>query len=292
MGQRQKPGRRSSRRRLKGATDSWSMVMGAPPAMADRGHFRTVAGPLSTSVTIVLGDSLWEENAAWWQRHYTDGVDPEYEEQVLPLVTHHLEGTRRTLDVGCGEGQVTRHLAQLGVQAGGGDPTPSQIRVAHQRGGSASYGLAQAQRLPFLDASFDSVVLCMALEHIDPFEPALEEVARVLAAGGRFLLFLVHPFLQTPGSGWVDDVAQGEQFWRVGEYLRDDVALDEVAPGIQFEFAHRPLGRYIHAMGAAGLLVDDMVEPAPPARVLRETGDFPNAATIPRLLLVCARHIT
>lgn len=238
------------------------------------------------------GDSLWEQNAAWWQRHYSEGVDPEYEEQVLPMVAHHLNGAHRVLDVGCGEGQVARHIAQFGVEVVGVDPTPSQIRAAHRRGGSARYGQAQAQCLPFLDASFDSVVLCMALEHIDPFEPAIEEAARVLAPGGRFLLFLVHPFLQAPGSGWVDDAEHGEQYWRVGEYLRDDVALDEVAPGIHFEFAHRPLGRYIHAMGEAGLLVDDMVEPAPPARVLRETGDFLNAATIPRLMLVCARHIS
>jgi SAM-dependent methyltransferase len=239
----------------------------------------------------VVDHALWERNATWWQRHYTDGVDPEYQEQVFPMITRHLTGAQRVLDIGCGEGQVTRHMARLGVEAVGIDPTPTQIGVAQRRGGSACFGQARAERLPFLDASFDSVVLCMALEHIDPFEPAIEEAARVLAAGGRFLLFLVHPLLQAPGSGWVDD-EQGEQYWRVGHYLEDDVALDEVAPGVQFEFAHRPLGRYIHAMGDAGLLIDDLVEPSPPARVLRETGNFPHAASIPRLMLICARHST
>jgi SAM-dependent methyltransferase len=252
----------------------------------------SAAAPPSDSVTLVQGDSLWEQNATWWQQHFTDGVDPEYEEQVLPMLTRHLNGAQRALDVGCGEGHVTRHIARLGVPVVGIDPTPSQIRLAHQRGGPACYGRAQAERLPFLDASFDSVIVCMALEHIEPFEPALDEVARVLEPGGQFLLFLVHPFLQTPGSGWVDDAQLGEHYWRVGAYLRDDVALDEVAPGINFEFAHRPLGRYIHAMGEAGLLVHDMVEPSPPARVQRETGDFPEAASIPRLMLVCARHVS
>jgi SAM-dependent methyltransferase len=131
----------------------------------------------------------------------------------------------------------------------------------------------------------------MALEHVDPFEPAIGEIARVLAPGGRFLLFLVHPLLQSPGSGWVADESQGEQFWRIGQYLRDDVAIDEVTPGIHFQFAHRPLSRYIHAMGEEGLLIDDMVEPSPPPAVLLETGGFANAATIPRLMLVSARRI-
>ena len=27
----------------------------------------------------------WETHAGWWQEHFTDGADPEYEEQILPL---------------------------------------------------------------------------------------------------------------------------------------------------------------------------------------------------------------
>ena len=28
---------------------------------------------------------LWEQHADWWQREFTDGVDAEYEEQIIPL---------------------------------------------------------------------------------------------------------------------------------------------------------------------------------------------------------------
>ena len=54
---------------------------------------------------------LWEQHAAWWQQTFTGGVDPEYEDQILPLVARHVAGARRVLDIGCGEGQVARHLA-------------------------------------------------------------------------------------------------------------------------------------------------------------------------------------
>ena len=239
----------------------------------------------------MLGDSLWEQHSAWWQRCFTEGADPEYEEQVLPLVEHHLRGAQRVLDVGCGEGQVTRRIARRGVQAVGLDPAPSQIRVAQQRGGSARFVRARAEQLPCPSEAFDAVVLCLALEHVDPFEPAIHEIARVLAPGGRFLLFLAHPLLQSPGSGWVDDGVPGEQYWRVGSYLRDVVAIDEVAPGVHLPFAHRPLSRYVHVIGEAGLLMEDMVEPSPPPDVLRETGGFPTAPTIPRMMLLCARRI-
>ena len=72
----------------------------------------------------------WEANAAWWQDGFTDGADPEYEEQILPLAAECLAGARAVLDVGCGEGQVSRLAGTLpGVErVVGVDPTWAQLR--------------------------------------------------------------------------------------------------------------------------------------------------------------------
>jgi SAM-dependent methyltransferase len=239
----------------------------------------------------VIGDSLWEQHSRWWQRRFTEGADPEYEEQILPLVQKHLRKARRVLDVGCGEGQVARCIARGGADVVGLDPTPSQIREAHIRGGPPRFVQAAAEQLPFRSFTFEAVVLCLALEHIEPFEPAIHEIARVLAPGGQFLLLLVHPLLQAPGSGWVDDKGSDEQYWRVGSYLPDHFAIDEVEPGIHLPFNHRPLARYVHAIGEVGMLIEDMIEPSPPPSVLIETGGFRDAAAIPRLMVLSARRV-
>jgi SAM-dependent methyltransferase len=238
-----------------------------------------------------MGTDLWEQGASWWQTHYTDGADPEYEEQILPMVQRYARGGRLILDIGCGEGQVSRRLAEEGAAVVGLDPTGSQIRSAVGRGGSARFLQARAESLPCGESRFDTVVLCLAIEHGEPFEAALKEVSRVLAPGGRFLFLLVHPLLQAPGSGWVEVVDSDARFWRVGSYLADDIAVDEVAPGVSLPFIHRPLSRYIHVMGTCGLLVDDMVEPTPPPETQRETAGFTEASSIPRLLLLCARKV-
>ena len=138
------------------------------------------------------------------------------------------------------------------------------------------------------DASFDTVVVCLALEHVDPFEPAIEEVARVLQPGGRFVFLVGHPLLQAPGSAWIDDRILGEMYWRVGAYLTDEPRFHEVAPGVELLLVHRPLSRYVHAMGQAGLLIDDMIEEAPPDQTIAETWGFAEAATIPRFMLITA----
>jgi SAM-dependent methyltransferase len=135
------------------------------------------------------------------------------------------------------------------------------------------------------------VLVCLALEHVDAFEAAIDGVARVLEPGGRFVLVLCHPLLQTPGSGWIDDQIVGERYWRVGPYLPDHAVVDEVAPGVDLRFIHRPLSRYVHALGRAGFLIDDMEEPAPPARFVADTWGYEEAVTIPRVLLMRARRV-
>jgi len=237
-----------------------------------------------------MTDSLWEQHAGWWQREFTDGADPEYEEQILPLIDRHLAGARRVLDVGCGEGQVARRSTALGARAIGVDPTAAQIAEAHSRGGGPVYALADAEHLPVADASVDAVVMCLVIEHLDPFEPAIHEMARVLEPGGVCLLLLNHPLLQTPGSGWVDDHILEEQYWRVGPYLRPDSTVEEVAPGVNLPFMHRPLSRYVHVMGAVGLLIEDMDEPPPAPGFIAEAWQYGEASTIPRLMLLRARR--
>jgi len=235
-------------------------------------------------------EALWERHAAWWQRNYANGADAEYAEQILPLVGRHLGSARRVLDIGCGEGQVARHLAGLGVDVVGLDPTRSQIGTAQARAGGPTYGRARADALPCRNDAFDGVLVCLALEHVDAFEATIREVARALASHGRFLLVLCHPLLQAPGSGWIDDRVGDDRYWRIGSYLRDDTAVDEVEPGVSLRFIHRPLSRYVHAIGQAGLVIEDMEEPVPPPQLLAELWNYPEASTIPRVLVIRARH--
>ena len=42
----------------------------------------------------------WDAHAAWWQDEFTEGADPEYVEQILPLIASRLPAEGRVLDVG------------------------------------------------------------------------------------------------------------------------------------------------------------------------------------------------
>lgn len=240
----------------------------------------------------------WEEHARWWQDGFTAGADPEYEEQILPLVERLLAGASRIVDVGAGEGQVARRLSRRFAPGSAGDgetlvvavePAVAQLAVARERAGGPVYLRGVAQHLPLRDASVDAAVACLVFEHLADHEPAVAEVARVLVPGGRFLLLLNHPLLQAPGSGWVIDHILEEEYWRLGPYLPVDVTMEELAPGVTLPFVHRPLSQYVNALAAHGLLVERMEEPAPPPGFLARAPEYPAAATIPRLLALLAR---
>jgi SAM-dependent methyltransferase len=101
-----------------------------------------------------------------------------------------LERDDVVLDVACGPGNVTRRLLdQIGTDGlvVGVDASQTMLAraVADTDAVNAAYMRVDAERLPFADASFNAVCCYAALYLMgEPFA-AIEEMARVLAAGGR-----------------------------------------------------------------------------------------------------------
>ncbi len=233
---------------------------------------------------------LWELNAEWWQDGFTDGADPEYAEQIVPIAAELLAGAARVLDIGAGEGQLARVAADQGSTVTASDITWNQIVEAAARGGGPAFVRNGAAQLPFAAEAFDAVLACLVFEHISDVDDAIVEVARVLKPGGRFIFMLNHPLLQTPNSGWIDDqvLDPPEQYWRIGDYLVEAETIEEVEKDVFIPFVHRPLSRYINAMAESGLVIRRMIEPAPPPGFLARATEYQAAATIPRLLVLAA----
>lgn len=237
----------------------------------------------------------WDDHAEWWQREFTDGAASEYTEQIIPTVLQYLAGRERVLDVGAGEGQIARALAQAGAEVVGLDPTMAQIRTADERAGGPVYALGVSDRLPVRSSSFDGAVVCLVYEHIDTLEESLAEVARVLRPGGRLVLIINHPLFQTPNSGLIVDhmIDPPETYWRVGAYLHETATVEEVSRGVHVRFVHRPLSRYLNEMIAAGIDLVAVLEPAPPPAFTDKVPEHEADVVLntPRLLaLIGDRH--
>jgi SAM-dependent methyltransferase len=222
------------------------------------------------------------EDRHWW---YV-GVRREVEAWLERLRAERT-GPPRILDAGSGTGGLLANLRSEGWKVGI-EISPDAVRLARTRGTRLVRGSVSA--LPFADASFDAVVVCLVFEHLVDLAPPIAEIARVLVPGGRFLFFLNHPLLQSPNSGWVIDHILDEQYWRVGPYLPVDVTMEQLDRGVVLPFVHRPLSQYVNAMADHGLLIEHMEEPAPPPGFIAKADEYRDAVTIPRLLFLRSRR--
>jgi ubiquinone/menaquinone biosynthesis C-methylase UbiE len=96
----------------------------------------------------------------------------------------------RVLDWGCGFGQVTALLREHGVDAVAFDfrpeveaPTTEPLERFPE---IAAHVSPDPVALPFGDASFDAVLSCGVLEHVEDPDGSLEEIRRVLRPSGTF----------------------------------------------------------------------------------------------------------
>jgi trans-aconitate 2-methyltransferase len=102
----------------------------------------------------------------------------------------------RVLDVGCGDGYLTRAVAGMVPDgwAVGVDASPRMIEAAHGGGEATDSGpwfvVADARRLPFAEF-FDTVLSFNALHWVPEQRQALGEIATVLRPGGRALIQVV-----------------------------------------------------------------------------------------------------
>ncbi len=99
------------------------------------------------------------------------------------------------LDLCCGRGEVTRFLVQQSHHVTGLDASPKALAKAREDVPEATYVEAFAQQMPFEDGSFQIVHTSLALHELTPSvrTQTLQEVIRVLKAGGTFLLIDFHP---------------------------------------------------------------------------------------------------
>lgn len=148
---------------------------------------------------------------------------------------------RRALDLGCGTGRHTEALVAAGaLRVAALDPSPEMIARARRRlrGRPVDWVRhALPGPLPFRAETFDLAILGLVIEHVAAVGPALAEVARVLAPGGRCVLSALHP----------DRTAEGQR-----------ARFIDPATGLRRSITtyHRTPAEYRSAGAAAGLVLE------------------------------------
>jgi ubiquinone/menaquinone biosynthesis C-methylase UbiE len=135
----------------------------------------------------------------WGSREFFDAVEGErYLRQPFmeEAVGFKRYPGKRLLEIGCGLGTDTLQFARGGAIVTGVDLTEQSVELARRRfemyGVPGTFLVADAERLPFPDASFDVVYSFGVLHHTPDTGRAIDEVYRVLEPGGEIVIMLYH----------------------------------------------------------------------------------------------------
>ena len=205
----------------------------------------------------------WRKVAAeWiaWARTPNHDVFWAYREALRGFIG---PGTAHTLDVGCGEGRVSRELRKLGYRVTACDAVAEMLAAAREAASADEYVLAPVTRLPFEDGSFERVVAYNMLMDVEDVPAALREIRRVMRPDGELMISIVHPFSD---RGRFDGDAPDAPFIVKGSYFgREGFEGVEERDGLTMHFAgwSMPLEEYAAALADAGLAITALREPQP-----------------------------
>ena len=199
----------------------------------------------------------YDEFAEWYE-HWIGDAPPLIAAQdgLLPVVAG-----ERVLDIACGQGRMSRYLAQQGAHVTGVDISAAMLGRARAAGpGGIDYIRADVTQRPgwWDGRPFDGCTCELALMDIDDLAAAFSTVAAVLRPGGWFVASIVHPCF--PGN------ERGRSSWPPeGGYEREGwwTSPDHNPEGVRIRVGatHRKLSTVLNALLDAGLPAERFAEP-------------------------------
>lgn len=214
-----------------------------------------------------LGEG-WDAHArewiTWARLPGVDSYERFHRDEFLSLIPR---PGRLTVEVGCGEGRVSRDLQTLGHRVLAADLSlaMSQAAATHPAVPVPAV-VADATRLPLSTGAADCAVAFMSLHDIDQMPAAIGEIARILTVGGHLVMAIVHP-MNSAGSFTGDKADPGRPFLIDGSYLDTRRYVDVVTRDgltVTFHGEHRPLQAYTEALTDAGFVIERLREPTNP----------------------------
>jgi len=210
---------------------------------------------------MAAGGARYDRVADWYVGFVRDRAV-----EARPFLPRDPSG-QQVLDMACGLGELTRHLAGRGAFVTAVDVSSDMLSHALGREADAPTGsrylVGDVTTTDWWDgALFDGAVCNMALMDVDDLDAAMATAAQVLRPGGWFSFSLLHPCF--PGSrdgsseqlsSWPPDRGYAAEGWWTthGDGVRGRVGAH-----------HRMLSTYLNAAVRAGFTLEEFGEPASP----------------------------
>lgn len=175
------------------------------------------------------------------------------------------------LDAGCGEGRLSRLLAEQGGVIYGCDVSSTMIREANLNESSQPQGVKYFTHDltdPLLGGRmYDLVIANLVLFNVHDLNSVVNNISKVLKRDGRFIFSLLHPCFNMTRGQWYNLRYIGRNGGKIvfdikksykdnSSYKKELLFLSD-----EINFYHRPIETYFKTLSSNGLLVSDLLEP-------------------------------
>ncbi|AHH21649.1 putative methyltransferase [Nocardia nova SH22a] len=243
----------------------------------------------------MLGDEpitrAYDLNAQYWISVIRKGIDP-YQTQITDPALLDAIGRVADLDVldaGCGEGYLSRRLAESGAASVTGvDTCRAFIEAATQMSTPRCRFLhADVADIPLADDTVDLVVANRLPHGLSEAGARYHEFARVLRPHGRMILVGQHPCFYRSRSERTTAIPVEDYFTgRIVEQHFDVASQISPAASVQKLYS---LEQYISMITAAGFVITGIREPHPSTEQLQEDPQWRTRFQRPLFLLIETR---
>ncbi|MCI5119876.1 MAG: class I SAM-dependent methyltransferase [Candidatus Electrothrix sp. AUS4] len=196
------------------------------------------------------------------------------------------------LEVGCGDGFISRKLSEKNATVTGIDIAPNMLKYSDQFKDDSlhlSYKVADATNLhEFNDESFELIVsnlVYMIMEGSENVSKSFQEAWRVLKQNGRFIFSIAHPcFDKREIEGNKTVRSKGNTYHQVDDKYEVSLLKDGVVTS-EFFYYHRPLQFYSSILHKAGFLVLKLHEPTPSQHLVDQNPELKYSLEFPAFLI-------
>lgn len=199
------------------------------------------------------------------------------------------------LDAGCGEGYMSRTLAEGGAKVTGIDFSDELIHAAQEHRLASelpvSFDVGDVNSLPYDPGTFDLVLCNHLLNDLEDPSQAIREFSRVLSPQGRIVIMMLHPCFYNKHS----ERDQSGNIQIASSYFQGRSATQHfVVDGITSPSPNtawiRPLEFYTQALQNSGFAITGLSEPHPSEQQLQNDEWWTTSFSRPLFLLIVAQR--
>ncbi len=250
----------------------------------------------------------WDDLSSWYDVKQGENGDLWHRALIDPALIKLVGEVRGkdVLDLGCGNGYLSRRFSKEGAKVTAIDSSPSMIERARAHDPSnklgITYAVSDTADLHLQDESFDIIFANMSLMDMENTEGAIKEVGRVLRKRGRFVASISHPcFDNGRNSSWLlertleDNGSVTKMYRKIRAYqtFSSEEYAWKISDGERAwtRGYHRPLNWYAKLLKSNGLAITSLEEPEPTPEFLEKESDGRFFLEVPLHLVIEALKI-